>query len=29
MRAGAFGTIFKPFDLARVVELVRAAGAAP
>ena len=29
MRAGAFGTIVKPFDLARVVELVRAAGAAP
>src|SRR4051794_3151202 len=28
MRAGAFDTIFKPFDMARIVGLVQAAGAA-
>jgi DNA-binding NtrC family response regulator len=28
MTAGAFGTISKPFDMARIVGLVRAAGAA-
>ena len=28
MSAGAFGTIFKPFDMARIVGLVRAAGGA-
>lgn len=29
MRAGAFDTISKPFDLSRVVGLVRAAGGPP